>query len=226
MSVIPVPYRGFIFDLDGVLVNTFKYHYQAWRRVANSLGFEFTEEQHLKLQGYGRMESLEKLLEWGGLYLPDGEKLHWADVKNNWYIELVAHMTPEEVLPGVRAFLQSAKAEKIATAVVSSSRNVRSVLESTRLESFFDAVIDGNIIRKAKPDPERYLLAAAELGCTAGECLVFEDDPKGVLGASYRGFAVVGIGSPEYLKGANLVISGFDQVLPVHILSHLSERLV
>lgn len=217
--------QGCIFDLDGVVVDTFQYHFRAWRRVAKRLGFDFTEEQHLRLQGLGRMESLEKLLEWGGIYLPDAEKLHWADVKNNWYVELVAHMTPDAVLPGVRSFLKEIKDKGITTALVSSSKNARSVLQSTRLDAFFDVVVDGNIIKKPKPDPERYLLAAQALRLLPGDCAVFEDAPSGVFGAQYSGFVVVGVGSPEYLQGAGAVIGGFENLSFDDLLSRLTEKV-
>lgn len=214
--------QGCIFDLDGVVVDTFQYHYRAWRRVANRLGFEFTPEQYARLQGLSRMESLEKILEWGAVYLPDAEKLHWADVKNNWYVDLVAHMTPDEVLPGVRDFLAEVKAAGLGTALVSSSRNARSVLESTRLDGFFDAVIDGNIIKKPKPDPERYVLAAAALQLSPCQCLVFEDGPAGVFGAAYGGFTVVGVGSADRLPQAHTVVPGFDRLSLDALLERLS----
>ncbi len=225
MPDISTQHRGCIFDLDGVVVDTFQYHYKAWRRVANQLGFEFTEQQHMALQGLGRMESLEKILEWGGIYLPDAEKLHWADVKNNWYVELVAHMTPDAVLPGVRTFLNELQDKGVPTALVSSSRNARSVLQSTRLDMFFDVVIDGNIIKKPKPDPERYLLAAQALHRSPADCVVFEDSSSGVFGAIYSGFAVVGIGSPEQLYRANTVIHGFQNLSFDDLLSALAEKV-
>lgn len=226
MSVSTTKIPGCIFDLDGVVADTFQYHFEAWRRVANRLGFDFTAEQHAQLQGLSRMESLEKILEWSGVYLSDGEKLHWADAKNNWYLELVAHMTPDDVLPGVRPFLEEIKTRGLGTALVSSSRNARSVLRSTRLESFFDVVIDGNIIKKPKPDPERYFLAAAALRLTPGDCFVFEDAPAGVFGAAYAGFVVVGIGRAERLPQASLVVPGFVQLSFQTLLSRLPAPVV
>ncbi|MCC7504673.1 MAG: beta-phosphoglucomutase [Saprospiraceae bacterium] len=216
--------QGFIFDLDGVVVDTFKYHYQAWRRVADSLGIEFTEAQHHGLQGIGRMASLEKILDHGNIYLPDAEKLHWADVKNNWYVELVAHMTPAEVLPGVREFLEEIKAQNYRTALVSSSRNAGAVLQSTHLDHLFDAVVDGNVIKKPKPDPERYLLAAQSLQLAPAQCTVFEDTLAGVFGAAHSGFFVVGIGKPEQLLYAHCVIPGFTNLTLAELQSK-TERV-
>lgn len=225
MSGFPALVRACIFDLDGVVVDTFRYHYQAWRRVASRLGIDFTEEQHNRLQGLSRMESLEKILDWGGVYLPDAEKLHWTDVKNNWYVELVAHMSPAEVLPGVRDFLQHLQNDGLPAALVSSSRNARSVLQSTCLESFFAVVIDGNIIKKAKPDPERYLLAATALGSTPGECLVFEDAPAGIYGATYAGFPTVGVGMAEGLQQAGVLIPGFTDLCLADLLARWPEKV-
>ena len=210
MAVTSAHIRGCIFDLDGVVVDTFRYHFQAWRRVAQNLGFEFTEDHHHLLQGMSRMQSLEKILELGHIYLPDAEKLYWSDVKNNWYIELLAQMTPEEVLPGVRRMLEEMTENDLSTALVSSSRNARTVLESLQLDMLFDAVIDGNMIKKAKPDPERYLLAARNLNLEPAECLVFEDTLPGVIGAAYGGFWVVGVGDPRQLAPANLTIPNFE----------------
>jgi len=201
--------KGFIFNLDGVIVDTAKYHYIAWRRLADEMGVDFPPEQHENLRSLSRMESLEKILEWGGLYMTEAEKLHWADVKNNWYQGLVANMTPEEVLPGVVPFLIEVRNSGGRTALSSASRNAWAVLTSTRLESYFDVILDGSAARKAKPHPECFLLAATALQLSPSECIVFDDAVLGVQAARIGGFNIVGIGKPEHLPDAELVIPGF-----------------
>lgn len=215
--------KGFVFNLDGVIVDTAKYHYMAWRQLADEMGIDFPREQHEQLRSLGRMESLEKILEWGGLYMTEAEKLHWADVKNNWYQGLIANMTPEEVLPGVVPFLDEVRSSGGRTALSSASRNARAVLKSTKLESYFDVILDGSAARKAKPHPECFQLAAAALGLTPAECIVFDDAVKGVHAARNGGFHIVGIGNPEHLPVAELVISGFEDYRLADILEAVEK---
>ena len=203
--------KGCIFNLDGVIVDTAKYHYIAWRRLANDMGFDFSPEQHETLRGLSRMASLERLLEWGGLYMTEAEKLHWADVKNNWYKELIVGMNPTEVLPGVLSFLKQVQEAGKRIALSSDSKNARSVLKSTGVDFFFEVIVDGNDIRRSKPHPECFLLAAAALGYAPAECLVFEDAAAGVAAGLAGGFPVVGIGERQYLLNARTVISGFEE---------------
>lgn len=210
MSNPSFSYSAVIFNLDGVLVDTAAHHYTAWRRLANSLGFDITETQHEELRGLSRMASLEQILDWGGMYLSEAEKLHMADVKNNWYTQLIADVKPENVLPGVTDFLTDLRAHGIKLALSSASRSARSVLQSTLLEGYFDAIIDGHSTRKSKPDPECFLLAAKALGLESADCLVFEDSFLGVKAALFGGFTVVGVGREDYLTEAHQVIAGFD----------------
>jgi beta-phosphoglucomutase len=214
--------RGLIFDLDGVVVDTTIYHYRAWRRMARQLGFDLSPEQHRTLHGCDRMTCLEKILQWGQIYISDAEKLHWSDVKNNWYVDLISRMGPEEVLPGVLPFLQEAKNRNIRTALVSSSSNAGKVLESTRLMEWFEVLIDGNMIKKSKPHPERYLLAAAAMNLGAPSCIVFEDSSDGIKAGKTGGFRVVGVGPGPLLDEADFRISGFGQVSVKEILHHFN----
>jgi beta-phosphoglucomutase len=204
--------QGCIFNLDGVIVDTARYHYAAWRRLANEMEFDFSPVQHEELRGLSRMASLERILEWGGcFYMTEAEKLYWSDIKNNWYVELIANLTPADVLPGARVFLAQVKAEGLKVALSSASRSARAVLRSIELESFFDVVVDGNSTRKNKPDPECFLLAAHALHLPASECLVFEDAPAGVDAALLGGFTVVGVGRPEYLPKAHFTTPNFEK---------------
>ena len=127
------PFAAVIFNLDGVLVDTSAHHYTAWRRLANGLGFDFTKTQHSELRGLSRMASLERILEWGGAYVSEAEKLHLADVKNNWYTELIAEVKPENVLPGVVPFLTELREKGVKMALSSASRSARQVLRATQL---------------------------------------------------------------------------------------------
>jgi len=213
--------KGCIFNLDGVIVDTAKHHYTAWRRLANQLGFDFSLEKHEELRGLSRMASLEKILEWGDMYMTEAEKLHWADVKNNWYVELISNLKPANVLPGALLFLRQVREAGLKVALSSASRSARSVLRSTHLEPYFNVVIDGHSTRKVKPDPESFLLAAQALGLQPSECLVFEDAALGVWAGVAGGFSVVGIGKQEYLPKAHLVIPGFENLTFNDLLARL-----
>jgi beta-phosphoglucomutase len=209
-----------------VLVDTARHHYAAWRRLANQLGFDFSPEQHAELRGLSRMASLEKILEWGDVYMTEAEKLHWSDVKNNWYVELISNLKPLDVLPGALLFLRQVREAGLKTALSSASKSAYPVLRSTHLEPYFDAVVDGYSIRKVKPDPDSFVLASQALGLQPTECLVFEDAALGVWAALAGGFNVVGIGKPEYLSQAHLVISGFENLTLNDLLIQLSEAAV
>jgi beta-phosphoglucomutase len=218
--------KGCIFNLDGVIVDTAKYHYTAWRRLANQLGFDFSPEEHEELRGLSRMASLEKILEWGDMYMTEAEKLHWADVKNNWYVELISNLKPGDLLPGALLFLRQVREAGLKVALSSASRSARQVLRNIHLESYFDGIIDGYSTRKVKPDPESFLLAAQALGLLPSECIVFEDAALGVWAGVAGGFTVVGIGRPEYLPNAHLVIPGFENLTLNVLLTQLSGATV
>lgn len=218
--------KGCIFNLDGVIIDTAKYHYIAWHRLANQLGFDFSIEQHEQLRGLSRMGSLERILEWGDMYMTEAEKLHWSDVKNNWYVELISDLKPADLLPGVLLFLRQVRESGMKTALSSASRSARQVLRNTHTESYFDVIVDGHNIRKVKPDPESYLLPARALGLLPGECVVFEDAASGVLAGLAGGFTVVGIGRPEYLSHAHLVIPGFEDFTLNELLTRFSGATV
>ena len=201
-----------IFDLDGVIVDTAVYHYEAWKRLANELGFDFTEEDNEKLKGVSRMASLDLILQWGGITKTDAEKEELATRKNTWYVDMINKMTPGEVLPGAREFVESCQKTGIKTALGSASKNSATILEKVGITHLFDVVIDGNKVSKPKPDPEVFLKGAEELHVDPSACVVFEDAIAGVEAAINGGMKVVGIGSPEVLSKANLVVSGLDEM--------------
>jgi beta-phosphoglucomutase len=204
--------KACLFDLDGVIVDTAIYHFQAWRRLANELGFDFTEHQNEQLKGISRMESLELILKWGNVSLSEEEKLEWAARKNAWYLELVMKMTPEEVLKGVPEFLKALRANGIKIALGSASKNSRLILEKINMIDYFDAIIDGNNITKGKPNPQVFLLGAEATNCEPYDCVVFEDAVAGVQAGKAGGMRVIGVGDKEILREADFVIKGFEEM--------------
>lgn len=201
-----------IFDLDGVIVDTARYHYLAWRRLANELGFDFTEEQNERLKGVSRVRSLEILLEIGHKTVDQATFDALAAKKNDWYVESIKRMDPSEILPGAKEFLEALRQAGIKTALGSASKNAGLILRNIGLIDHFDAIIDGTHTTKAKPDPEVFLLGAQALGTAPATCVVFEDAAAGVEAAKAAGMKVVGIGSPANLGQADLVITGLDQM--------------
>lgn len=202
--------RACIFDLDGVIVDTAVYHYRAWKRLANELGFDFTEEDNEKLKGISRVQSLELILGWGGVDKTPAEKLELATRKNTWYVEMIQEMTPEEILPGAKEFLEEVKAAGLKSALGSASKNSGLILERTGLLPLFDVIVDGNVVSASKPDPEVFLKGAEALQVPPQQCVVFEDAVAGVEAARAGGMKVVGIGSPDVLGNADAVVSGLS----------------
>jgi beta-phosphoglucomutase len=204
--------KACLFDLDGVIVDTAKYHYIAWREIARELGFEFTEHHNERLKGVSRMASLDILLEVGGIKLSQSEKESLAHRKNEHYLSFILQMQPDEILPGAKEFLEACHNEGIATALGSASKNAMTILERLQLTPFFDAIIDGNKTSRAKPDPEVFLKGAEALQVNPEYCVVFEDAEAGVEAALAAGMKCVGIGSPQILSKAHLVVSGLDKM--------------
>jgi len=198
--------KGCIFDLDGVIVDTAKYHYLAWKRLADELGFEFTEENNEALKGVSRMASLEILLSVGGIKKSPAEKELLATRKNNWYVEFISKMTPEEILPGSVELLRRLRSVGIHTAIGSASKNAGMILDRIGISQLFDVIVDGHKIAHAKPDPEVFLKGAEELGIAPSCCVVFEDAVAGVEAALAGGMKCVGIGDKIRLAKANLVV--------------------
>ena len=211
--------KGCIFDLDGVIVDTAKYHYLAWKELANDLGFEFKKKDNERLKGVSRMRSLDILLEIGNKEIDEATKSKFAENKNKKYLEYILKMTPDEILPGVIDFLNELRNKKIKTALGSASKNAMTILNQLNLTDYFDAVIDGTKVSKAKPDPEVFLKGAEALNLKPEECIVFEDAEAGVEAAIKGGFKCIGIGSPENLGNANYVMKGFENITYNDILS-------
>lgn len=205
-------FRGCIFDLDGVIVDTAKYHFLAWKRLADQMGINFTEHDNERLKGVSRMASLEIILEIGGKRIDSREKEKLAGQKNQWYVEYISKMTPEEILPGAREFVEELRNENFKVALGSASRNTPLILERVGMTGLFDAVADGNSVQKAKPDPEVFLVAASLIGIEPHRCIVFEDASAGVEAALNAKMICVGIGSSKNLGKAHLVVDGLKDM--------------
>lgn len=204
--------RGCIFDLDGVIVDTARYHFLAWQRLAKELGFEFTENDNEALKGVSRMASLEILLRVGGITKSPEEKEELAARKNGWYVEYISKMTPGEILPGSVRLLKALRREGILTAIGSASRNAGMILDGIRMRELFDVVIDGNKIHSAKPDPEVFVRGAQEMNLPPSCCIVFEDAQAGIEAAIAGGMKCVGVGDPGLLGRADMVIPDLSKI--------------
>ncbi len=204
--------KACLFDLDGVIVDTAKYHYIAWKELANEMGFDFTLEDNERLKGVSRMTSLDILLSIGNISKSEEEKLELATKKNENYLTYILKMGPEEILPGTKEFLESLKKEGIKIALGSASKNAMTILKRLELTPYFEAIIDGTKVSKAKPDPEVFLKGAEALNVAPEECVVFEDAEAGIEAAIAGGMKCVGIGSPEILNKANFVVEGLHKM--------------
>ena len=204
--------KACLFDLDGVVVDTARYHYLAWKKIAHRLGINFSENDNERLKGVSRMQSLDILLEIGKIKVNLQEKEKLATAKNNLYNSYIQKMTPDEILPGVIRFLDELHAGGMLIALGSASKNAILILEKIQISEKFDAVIDGNKVSKAKPDPEVFLKGAIELGINPHECLVFEDAQAGINAALNAEMHIIGIGKTENLKNAEFVIPGFESM--------------
>lgn len=201
-----------IFDLDGVLVDTAGYHYQAWRVMANELGFDFTELQNEKLKGVSRMDSLKLILGWGNVTKTEEEMLVLAKKKNDDYLKMIEQMTPENLLPGASGLLKYLKTNGYKIALGSASKNAKLILDKTGVLPLFDAMVDGNIVTSSKPDPQVFLKAAELLNERPENCVVFEDAEAGVEAALRGKMHVIGVGDKEILGDADFVVESLEEI--------------
>lgn len=205
--------KAVIFDLDGVIVDTAKFHYLAWKRLAHEkFSYNFTEEKNELFKGVNRIRCMEILNELSGAALSEADIINYADIKNEWYKEYVSGMTPDDVLPGALDFIRECKSNGLLISIASASKNTPLVLNRTNLMGLFDAVIDGNCVTKAKPDPEVFLAAAEKCNALPEECIVFEDAQAGIDGAKSAGMKCVGIGDEKILSGADKYVPGLYAV--------------
>lgn len=208
-------YQAVIFDLDGVICFTDKYHYKAWKRMADDLGIYFDEEINNRLRGVSRMESLEIILERSDKAFSEDEKLALAEKKNKIYVELLGEMSKEDLSAEVKETLDRLRAEKIQLAIGSSSKNAKFILKRLGLDHYFDAVSDGTNISRSKPDPEVFLKAAEFLHKKPEQCLVVEDARAGIMAAKAGGFDSAGLGEAAVCGEATYGLDSFSGLLEI-----------
>lgn len=199
--------KAVIFDLDGVLVDTAIYHFQAWHRLAEDLGYSFSIVDNEQLKGVSRIESLELILKWAGLEKSEAEKADLLVLKNQWYLELIEQLSPDDLLSGSLELLKKLQEKGIKIGLGSASKNAMGILVKTGIITYFDALIDGNVVQLSKPNPEVFLKGAEVLEIAPAHCLVLEDAQAGIDAARAAGMQVIGIGLEEHLKGADLVVA-------------------
>lgn len=203
---------GFIFDLDGVIVDTAKYHYLAWKNLADELGIPFTKEDNENFKGVSRKRCLEILLTMGGIKVSQEQFDSWLQEKNEDYLSYIASMDESEILPDVIKVLDYLKERNIPMALGSASKNALAILEKVNLIAYFDSIVDGNAVTKAKPDPEVFMIAANLLGIAAENCVVFEDALAGIEAANIAGMKSVGIGDAKVLTEADYNFNDFTEI--------------
>jgi len=204
--------KGFLFDLDGVIVDTAKYHYLAWKKLANELGFEFTVAQNELFKGVSRKRCLEILLDIGKIEATQEQFDTWMITKNEDYLAYIDKMDESEILPDVPKVLEFLKENNIPIALGSASKNAQPILEKVGLLHYFDTIVDGNNVTKAKPDPEVFLLAAKQLGVNANDCIVFEDAVAGIEAANSAKMISIGIGDDKVLSEAQFNFKDFTEI--------------
>ena len=204
--------KAFIFDLDGVIVDTAKYHYLAWKKIASELGIEFTHEHNELLKGVSRVRSLDIILDLGEVDASQAQKDQWLIQKNEDYLSYLVDMDQSEILPGVMTVLEFLKANQQPIALGSASKNARPILEKTGILSYFDAIVDGNDVSNAKPDPEVFLQAAQKLGISNENSIVFEDSVAGIQAANIASMTSIGIGEASILNEAKFNFQDFTYI--------------
>ncbi|WP_298312840.1 beta-phosphoglucomutase [uncultured Aquimarina sp.] len=204
--------KAFIFDLDGVIVDTAKYHFLAWQNLANGLGISFSEEQNEQLKGVSRIRSLEKILEWGNKTISEEEFTSLMTKKNEEYLNYIETMDTSEILPDVPRVLEYLLTKEQAIALGSASKNARIILDKVLLKEKFHEIVDGTDVSKAKPDPEVFLIGAQKLGVAPKDCIVFEDSVAGVQAANIANMVSIGIGDANVLHEADYVFSNFTEI--------------
>ncbi|WP_368741470.1 beta-phosphoglucomutase [Enterococcus faecalis] len=205
---------GFIFDLDGVITDTAKFHYQAWKALADSLGISIDETFNETLKGISRMDSLDRILAHGhreNAFTP-AEKEALAQQKNDHYVQLLEHLTTEDVLPGVVPLLQQAQARHIPCAVASASKNAPLILEKLGVRAYFATIVDPDSLSKGKPDPEIFLAAADSISVLPQNAIGFEDAQSGIDGLKAAGIYAVGLSASQPLIGADMQVSEMTEL--------------
>lgn len=204
--------KACIFDLDGVIVDTAKYHFLAWKKLAGELGVELTPQDNERLKGVGRMESLEIILSMGSILKTTDEKVMLTEKKNEWFVDFIQAMEQDEIFEGVIPMLSELKKNKIKIGLASSSKNAQTVISKLGITDWFEVVVDGAMIKKSKPDPEIFLMTAERLNVRPIDCIVVEDAEAGVDAAKSAGMKCVGVGNYRQLGKADQVIAHIKEL--------------
>ena len=209
--------KGFIFDLDGVLTDTAEFHYRGWKRLADELGVPFTREDNEALRGIPRRESLMLILR--QRHYPEEQLQEMMERKNNYYLELIQTIRPDDLLPGARELLEEIRAAGLKSALGSASRNAPDVVDRLGITHLLDAIAHGGSVERQKPAPDLFLHAASQLGLTPDECIVVEDAAAGIEAAIAGGFHSVGLGPPERVGAADLCVPSLKDIRLKDLLS-------
>lgn len=209
--------KAFIFDLDGVIVDTAKFHFLAWKNLAESLEIPFSEEENEQLKGVSRIRSLEKILEWGNKTISEEEFKRLMAEKNEEYLAYVDQMTEKDILPGVMEILNYVKSNNYPIALGSASKNARTILSKVGLEDYFEEIVDGNEVSKAKPNPEVFLKGCRLLKVEPEQAIVFEDSKAGIEAANSAQMTSVGIGDKSVLNAADFNFLDFTEISKITI---------
>ena len=215
--------KGFIFDLDGVIVDTAKYHFLAWKTLAEGIGVEFTEIQNEQLKGVSRQKSLEKILEWGDKTLSEEDFDRLMRLKNEDYLSHIEDMKADEILIDVPKVLDFLIAKQQPLALGSASKNAHTILEKVHLLEKFEAIVDGNGVTIGKPNPEVFLNAAKLLKVNPRDCIVFEDAIAGIQAANTADMISIGIGDASVLNEADYVFKDFTEISEAFLNTLISK---
>lgn len=215
--------KAFIFDLDGVIVDTAKYHFLAWQKIASQVGIDFTHEHNEQLKGVSRVRSLDIILGLGNVTMAQEEKDNLLLQKNKDYLTYIDKMDDNEILGGVLSVLKYLKEKQQPVALGSASKNARPILEKVNILHYFDAVVDGNDVTNAKPDPEVFIQASKKLDMPAHGSVVFEDSVAGIQAANIAGMISIGIGDAAVLHEAQYNFNDFTEIETTFIENLLNK---
>ena len=215
--------KGFIFDLDGVITDTAELHYDAWKKLADEMGWEFDRDVNEKLRGISRMDSIKVIMDHNGVSLDENKIVELATKKNDIYVNSLDGMTQEDYLPGARELLTHLRSEGFSVALGSASKNANKVLQQLKATHYFDVIGDGNSVSKSKPAPDIFLFASEKLGLRPENCIVFEDAEKGIDAAKAGNFLSVGIGPEERVGHADIRFNTMKEATLFEVKSHFKD---
>lgn len=203
--------EAYIFDFDGVLVDTVNLHFQSWQKLAHSLGHNLPAEMEDKFRGASRDKSLQLVLDKINISAKQHEKITFLKQKNDWFTQSLNDISEDILLPGSKELLLELKHKNLKIGLASASKNAVNIINRLKLGKYFDVMVDGNEVIKSKPHPEVFLKVADKLGCKPENCIVFEDSPLGVEAAAKGGFRVIGVGNHTVLKNTDSNIADLSQ---------------